>query len=60
MLRTFASSTQLHATVDARMSHGNIVVWKETATGLPEGRTNTAIFIWEVKDDLITKVMVVR
>jgi hypothetical protein len=55
--KMFASSPQLHATVDARMTQGNIVVWKETATGLPEGRTNTAIFVWEVKDDLITKVM---
>ena len=57
--RMFASAPQLHATVDARMTHNDIVVWKETATGLPGGRTNTAIFVWEVKDDLITKVMMV-
>jgi hypothetical protein len=41
------------------MAQGDIVVWKETATGLPGGRSNTAIFVWEVKNDLITKVMMV-
>jgi hypothetical protein len=55
----FTSSPQLHATVEARMAQGDIVVWKETATGLPGGRSNTAIFVWEVKNDLITKVMMV-
>jgi hypothetical protein len=55
----FASSPQLHATVNARLTHGNKVVWKETATGMPGGRTNTAIFVWELDDSLITKVMVI-
>ncbi len=58
--KMFTSSPQLHATVEARMTQGDIVVWKETATGLPGGGSNTAIFVWEVKNDLITKVMVVR
>jgi hypothetical protein len=44
----FASAPQLHATVDARMTHGNIVVWKETVTGLPDGKTNTGITVCEV------------
>jgi hypothetical protein len=57
--KMFTSSPQLHATVEARMAQGDIVVWKETATGLPGGRSNTAIFVWEVKNDLITKVMMV-
>jgi len=55
----FASSPQLHATVNTRLTHGNKVVWKETATGMPGGRTNTAIFVWEVDDSLITRVMVI-
>jgi hypothetical protein len=57
--KMFASSPQLHATVNARMTHGDMVVWKETATGMPGGRTNTAVFVWEVKDSLITRVMVI-
>ena len=57
--KMFASSPQLHATVNARLTHGNKVVWKETATGMPDGKTNTAIFVWEVDDSLITKVMVI-
>ena len=57
--KMFASSPQLHATVNARMTSGNKVIWKETATGMPGGRTNTAIFVWEVDDSLITKVMVI-
>ena len=55
----FASSPRLHATVNTRLTHGNKVVWKETATGIPGGRTNTAIFVWEVKDSLITKVTMI-
>jgi hypothetical protein len=55
----FASSPQLHATVNARLTYGNKVVWKETATGMPGGKTNTAIFVWEVDDSLITRVMVI-
>jgi hypothetical protein len=57
--KMFASAPQLHATVEGRMTHGDKVVWKETATGMPGGRTNTAIFVWEVKDSLITKVTMI-
>lgn len=57
--KMFASAPQLHATVEGRMTHGDKVVWKETATGIPGGRTNTAIFVWEVKDSLITKVTMI-
>ena len=57
--KMFASSPQLHATVEARITQGDKVVWKETATGMAGGRTNTAIFVWEVKNNLITKVMVI-
>jgi hypothetical protein len=57
--KMFASSPRLHATVDARLTHGNKIVWRETATGMPGGKTNAAIFVWEVDDSLITKVMVI-
>ena len=45
--RLFATAPQVHATTDARMAHGNIVVWQETATDLPGGKTDTQIFVWE-------------
>jgi hypothetical protein len=57
--KIFANAPQLHANVDARMTHGDFVVWKETATGMPEGKTNTAIFVYEVHGDQITRVLVV-
>lgn len=57
--RLFATAPQVHATVDARLTKGDIVVWKETATGLPGGKTNTAIFVWEVHDGLITRVLAI-
>jgi hypothetical protein len=44
--RLFATAPQVHATIDARMVHGDFVVWKETATGLPGGKTGTQIFVW--------------
>jgi hypothetical protein len=55
--RLFATAPQVHATTDARMVHGDFVVWKETATGLPGGKTGTQIFVWEVHNGVITKVM---
>lgn len=57
--KIFANAPQLHANVDARMTHGDFVVWKETATGMPEGKTNTAIFVYEVHGNQITRVLVV-
>jgi hypothetical protein len=58
--RLFTTAPRVHATTDDRMVHGNIVVWKETATDLPGGKTDTQIFVWEVHDGLITKVMGIR
>lgn len=55
--KLFASAPQVHANVDARMTHGDMVVWKETATGMPGGKTNTMIFVWEVRNGLITRVL---
>ena len=57
--RLFASAPQVHATVEARITHGDFVVWRETATGMPRGRTNTAIFVWEVHDGKITQVLAI-
>jgi hypothetical protein len=57
--RLFASAPTVHATVDARMTHGDIVVWQETATGMPGGKTNTAVFVWEVHGAQITRVLVI-
>jgi hypothetical protein len=54
--RLFADAPQLHATVDVRMTHGDIVVWKETVTGLSDGKTNAGISIWEVHAGVITRV----
>jgi len=55
----FAKAPQVHATTDARITQGDIVVWQETATGLPGGRTNTAIFVWEVHGNQITRVLLI-
>jgi uncharacterized protein (TIGR02246 family) len=55
--RLFATAPQVHATVDARMARGDIVVWQETATGMPGGKTNTAISLWEVHGGQITRVL---
>jgi hypothetical protein len=57
--RLFATAPRVHATVDARMTLGDIVVWQETATGMPGGKTNTAIFVWEVHDGQITRVLAI-
>ena len=37
--RLFSTAPQVHATTDTRLVHGNFVIWKETATGLPTGVT---------------------
>ncbi|MFL5447986.1 MAG: nuclear transport factor 2 family protein [Gemmatimonadales bacterium] len=58
--KLFANAPQVHATVEARMTHGDFVVWRETATGLPGGKTNTGIFVWEVHDGQISRIMVLR
>ena len=58
--RLFAAAPRVHATTDDRMVHGDFVVWKETATDLPGGKTDTQIFLWEVHNGLITKVMGIR
>jgi hypothetical protein len=58
--RLFAAAPQVHATTDDRVVHGDFVVWKETATDLPGGKTDTQIFVWEVHNGLITTVMGVR
>jgi hypothetical protein len=55
--RLFSSAPHVHANIDARMALGDIVVWKETATGLPGDSTNTGIFVWEVHDGQITRLM---
>ena len=57
--RLFASAPQVHATVEAHITHGDFVVWRETATGMPGGKTNTAIFVWEVHDGKITRVLAI-
>ena len=57
--RLFAKAPSVHASTDARMAHGDIVVWQETATGMPDNKTNTAIFVWEVHGGLITRVMLI-
>ena len=41
--RLFAKAPSVHASTDARMAQGDIVVWQETATGMPGNKTNTAI-----------------
>jgi hypothetical protein len=58
--KLFAAAPQVHATVEARITHGDFVVWRETATGMPGGKTNTGIFVWEVHNGQITKIMVIR
>jgi hypothetical protein len=57
--RLFATAPNVHATVNARIAHGDIVVWQETATGMPGGKTNTGVFLWEVHDGLITRVLAI-
>lgn len=57
--KLFATAPQVHATVEARITHGDFVVWRETATGLPGGKTNTGMFVWEVHDGQITRIMAI-
>jgi hypothetical protein len=57
--RLFAKAPSLRATTDARMAHGDIVVWQETATGMPGGKPNTAVFVWEVHGGQITRVLLI-
>jgi hypothetical protein len=57
--KLFATAPKVHANVDARMAQGDIVVWQETATGLPGDKTNTAIFVWEVHDGQLTRVLMI-
>ena len=57
--KLFAKAPKVHANVDARMAQGDIVVWQETATGLPGDKTNTAIFVWEVHDGQISRVLMI-
>ena len=58
--KLFATAPQVHATVDARITHGDFVIWQETATGLPGGKTNTGIFLWEVRNGQISRIMAIR
>jgi hypothetical protein len=58
--RNDASAPQVHATVEARIAHGDFVIWQETATGLPGGKTNTGIFVWEVHNGQISRIMAIR
>jgi hypothetical protein len=46
--------------VEARIAYGDFVVWRETATGMPGGKTNTGIFVWEVHNGQITRIMIIR
>jgi hypothetical protein len=57
--KLFATAPQVHATVEGRITHGDFVVWRETATGLPGGKTNTGIFVWEVHDGQITRILAI-
>ena len=58
--KLFATAPQVHATVEAHIAHGDFVIWQETATGLPGGKTNTGIFVWEVHDGKISRIMAIR
>ena len=58
--KLFTTAPQVHATVEARITHGDFVVWRETATGMPGGKTNTGIFVWEVHNGQITRIMAIR
>jgi hypothetical protein len=52
----FKNTPQLHCKLVSRMALGNQVIDREHVTGIP-GRSNLqAIAIYEVKDNLITKV----
>lgn len=57
--KLFATAPQVHATVEARITQGDFVVWRETATGLPGGKTNTGIFVWEVHDGQISRILAI-
>jgi hypothetical protein len=58
--KLFADAPQVHATVEGRITQGDFVVWRETATGLPGGKTNTGVFVWEVHDGQITSITTLR
>jgi len=56
----FASNPALRAMVSARMTQANVVVDQETVTGFADGKTVTAVVIYEVADDKITRVWFIR
>ena len=58
--KLFATAPQVHATVEARIAQGDFVIWQETATGLPGGKTSTGIFVWEVHNGQISRIMSIR
>jgi hypothetical protein len=57
--RLFAAAPRLHAKLDARMARGDFVIWQVTATNMPGGKTNTAIFVYEVRGGKISRVLAI-
>jgi hypothetical protein len=58
--RFFASAPAVHATVLQRIVQGPYVIDHEEITGLPNGRTQRAVAIYEVRDGLIATVRFLR
>jgi hypothetical protein len=56
----FANNPALRATVSARMTLGNFVVEQETVSGFADGKTVTAVVIYEVAEDRIARVWFIR
>ncbi|KZE75263.1 MULTISPECIES: nuclear transport factor 2 family protein [Paenibacillus] len=54
--KLFESYPNMLATVDKRIFHGKYVIDHEEITGRLEGAIIEAVAMYEIKDDLITKV----
>jgi hypothetical protein len=58
--KLFATYPNMIATVDKRIFHGKYVIDHEEITGRLEGAIIQAVAMYEIKDDLITKVWFLR
>jgi hypothetical protein len=56
----FATAPAVRATVLRRIVQGRYVIDHEELTGLPDGRTQRAVAIYEVRDGLIATVRFLR
>jgi hypothetical protein len=58
--KAFAEAPSARATISQRITQGNFVVDQESVSGLPGGRSASAVVIYEVRDGKIRRAWVLR